>query len=260
MNEQDWDEVATTFDEAILDVTAHDRLGRIRKCVQRYGGKGRTAADIGCGVGRTLDLIANDFSTVFATDISQECLGMAHKAMAHHHHIQYIHSDLVQHHGLPYPVDLVVCINVVLHASLEKREAMLRHLCNGVKDGGHLLLVVPALESALYASHRLVRLNRHSGMSPKTAQRKALREMSDLDLGIVLVDGVPTKHHLKEELHDLLCAEGLQVRSTQKIEYPWSYVLEAPPEEMDGPTPWNWIVVAEKPVKRPGARNSRAAT
>ena len=48
------------------------------------------------------------------------------------------------------------------------------------------------------------------------------------------------------ELHDLLHAEGMRVLSTDKIEYPWSYVLEEPPEGMSGHRPWNWMVVAER--------------
>lgn len=246
MDERAWDELAEHFDEAILNVPAHDQRGLIKSAIQRYAGAERTVADVGCGVGRALDLIAPHFGTVYATDISSDCLAVAEKDYAQYHHVRYIHADLAIGNGLPEPVDLVVCINTLLLDPLDKREAMMAHLCEAVKPGGHLLLVVPALESALYVSHRLVRLNRRSGMPPKTAQRKARREMSALDLGIVKVDGVPTKHHLKEELHDLLHAEGMQVLSTDKIEYPWSYVLEEPPEGMSGHRPWNWMVVAER--------------
>lgn len=246
MDEKAWDAVAEHFDEAILNVPAHDRLGLIKSTVEQFGGEGRSVADIGCGVGRALDLIAPHFATVYATDISSDCLAIAEKDFAEYHHIEYIHADLSKEHGLPEQVDLVVCINTLLLDPLDKREAMLKHLCEAVKPGGHLLLVVPSLESALYVSHRLVRLNRKSGMSPRTAQRKARREMSPLDMGIVQVDGVPTKHHLKEELQDLLRAEGMDVLRTEKIEYPWSYVLEEPPEEMTGNQPWNWMMVAQR--------------
>jgi ubiquinone/menaquinone biosynthesis C-methylase UbiE len=246
MDEKAWDAVAEHFDEAILNVPAHDRLGLIKSTVEQFGGEGRSVADIGCGVGRALDLIAPHFATVYATDISSDCLAIAEKDFAEYHHIEYIHADLSKEHGLPEQVDLVVCINTLLLDPLDKREAMLKHLCEAVKPGGHLLLVVPSLESALYVSHRLVRLNRQSGMSPRTAQRKARREMSPLDMGIVQVDGVPTKHHLKEELQDLLRAEGMDVLRTEKIEYPWSYVLEEPPEEMTGNQPWNWMMVAQR--------------
>jgi SAM-dependent methyltransferase len=246
MDERAWDRVAGHFDEAILNVAEHDRLGLIRSYVDRFSGPDRVAADIGSGVGRALGLLAPNFATVYATDISSDCLAIAEKDLARFHNVEYLHRDLAEGHGLPAPVDLAICINTLLIASLEKREAMLQHLCASVKPGGHVLLVVPSLESALYVSHRLVRINRHSGMSPRTAQRKAQREMSDLDLGIVMVDSIPTKHHLKEELHDLLRAHNMSVLETHKVEYPWSYVLEEPPEGMPSPQPWNWLVVAQR--------------
>ncbi|HPF66235.1 MAG TPA: class I SAM-dependent methyltransferase [Flavobacteriales bacterium] len=246
MDEQAWDRVAEHFDEAILDVPGTDRRGLIAAVLDRLAGPERTVADIGCGVGRALHLLTPRFGRVYATDLSRECLAIAEKEHAGSGQVQYIHADLTRTHGLPEQVDVAVCINTLLHASLEKREAMWQNLCDAVKPGGHLLVVVPSLESALYASHRLVRLNRRSGHSPRDAQRKARRAMSDLDLGIVVVDCVPTKHHLKEELHDVLRARSMQVLETRKLEYPWQFVLQDPPSDMEPPDPWNWMVVAEK--------------
>ena len=246
MDEAAWDRIAPDFDEWVLDVAANDRQGLISNCLQRLGGKDRIAADIGCGVGRGLDMIAEHFGKVYATDISRNCLAIAERDLARFHNIRYIHADLSVEHGLPEPVDVAVCTNTLLIASLQKREAMFHHLCQCVKPGGHLLLVVPALESALYVSYRMVRNNRYSGMPPKAALSKARREMSALEHGIVLIDGVPTKHHLKEELHDLLEAERMLVIATDKIEYPWSFVMEEPPEGMSGYCPWNWMVVAQR--------------
>ena len=248
MDEEAWDRVAEHFDEAILDVPGTDRRGLIAAALDRFAGQDRTVADIGCGVGRALHLLAPRFGAVHATDLSSECLAIAAKDHAQFDNVRYIHADLSRTHGLPEQVDVAVCINTLLHASLEKREGMWRNLGEAIRPGGHLLLVVPSLESALYASHRLVRLNRRSGHSPRDAQRRARRALSDLDLGIVVVDGVPTKHHLKEELHDVLRARGMRVLETHKLEYPWHYVLHDPPSDMEPPDPWNWMVVAEKEV------------
>lgn len=246
MDEAAWDRIAPDFDEWVLDVAANDRQGLIRSWLERLGGKDRTAADIGCGVGRGLDTVAEFFGRVYATDISRNCLSIAANDLARFNHIRYIHADLSITHGLPEKVDVAVCMNTLLIASLQKREAMFHHLCHGVKPGGHVVLVVPALESALYISHRMVRNNRYSGMPPKVALSKARREMSALEHGIVMIDGVPTKHHLKDELHDLLELEHMRVLMTEKIEYPWSFVLELPPEGMGGRCPWNWMVVAQR--------------
>lgn len=245
MDEQDWDNVAATFERDIFNVIENDRRGKILKRILRFGGRERSVADIGCGIGHTIPMLAKHFGQVHAMDISNECLAVAENKYARYDNVKYVHADLAQ--PLPFPaVDFALCINVLLIASRAKRQAMMTNMCASIKPGGDLLLVTPAMESALYASHRLVQLNEDKGMAPRVAQRKAARDTSKLDMGIVMIDGVPTKHHLKEELQDLLRDQGMEVMETVKIEYPWAYVLDEAPADMPPPLPWNWMVVAAK--------------
>jgi 2-polyprenyl-3-methyl-5-hydroxy-6-metoxy-1,4-benzoquinol methylase len=246
VNEKEWDRTAATFEQDVFNVPANDRLGLIQAFVEAHGGADRTATDLGCGVGRTLQLLSRHFGQVHAIDFSSECLAVAqrdHEALTN---IRYHHVDLA---STPAPVaqaDLVLCINAWLMHEPERRTAMVKHTLDAIKPGGHLLLVTPALESALFATHRLVRWQRDQGHSPKVAQQKARREMSDLDMGIVFIDGVYTKHFLKEELEDMLTMFGMEVLDTRKIEYPWHYVFAEPPEWMGPPLPWNWLVTARR--------------
>ncbi len=244
VNERDWDEVAATFEEDIFSVPANDRLGLIAERVRRSGAKDRSVADLGCGIGRMLPLLAECFGEVHAMDISSECLAVAERKNEQLGSIRYTHVDLSVAE-LPH-VDLALCINVLLTASLSKRQVMLSNACGSIKPEGHLLLTTPSLESALYASHRLVQWNIEKGMSPSSAQQRSSRDASRLDMGIVMIDGVPTKHYLKEELEDVLRAEGMRVEEILKIEYPWSAVFPEAPEWMQDPLPWNWMVVAQR--------------
>lgn len=245
MDEADWDEVADTFDEEILDVPRHDRCKKILQAVKEYGGRRKKAADLGCGIGRTIPMLAAHFGRVQATDISKRCLKRAEHANARYDHVHYHHADLAR--GLPFPpVDLVLCINVLLTAARAKRQAMFSNVCAGVRPGGHLLLVTPALESALYATHRLVQLHEAQGKKPAVAQRMAARDTTRLDMGVVVVNGTPTKHYIKEELADQLAVRGMKVKDIKKIEYPWAYALAEAPHDMRPPMPWNWMAVAEK--------------
>lgn len=245
MNEAEWDEVADTFDEEILDVPRHDRRKRILRTVRLYGGKKRTAADLGCGIGRTIPMLAENFGRVWATDISKRCLKRAERTYARYNNVEYHHADLSRE--LPFaPVDFALCINVLLVASRAKRQAMLDNVCAAVKPGGHLLLVTPAVESALYATHRLVQLYEAEGMKPAVAQRMASRDTTRLDMGVVMVNGTPTKHFLKEELADVLSLRHMKVKDIKKIEYPWAYTLAEAPADMPPPMPWNWMALVEK--------------
>lgn len=248
MNERDWDRTAATFEEDVFNVPAHDRLGLIAAFVREHGSKDAVAADIGCGVGRTLSLLSAQFRTVEAADLSSECLAVAQRQNAGLNNVRYHHVDLAATPSPFTPVDLVLCINAWLMHEPDRRTSMVKRTLEAVKPGGHLLLVTPALESALFATHRLVRWQREQGHSPKVAQQKARREMSDLDMGIVLIDGVYTKHYLKEELEDMLAMYSLEVLGTEKLEYPWSRVFAEPPEWMGPPLPWNWMFTARRLV------------
>ncbi|MFT3884488.1 MAG: class I SAM-dependent methyltransferase [Flavobacteriales bacterium] len=197
-------------------------------------------------MGRTLPWLAERFGQVHAVDISRKCLAIAQRKGTAYTNITYAHADLSKDTGLPGPVDLVVSINTLLNASLGKREAIMEHTCSAVRKGGHLLLVVPSVESALLTSHKLVQWHRRSGMAPNVAERKAWRDGSRLDLGVVMIDDVPTKHHLREELEELVTLQGLQVQEVLKIEYPWSTEFEEPARWMRGPYPWDWLMVAEQ--------------
>lgn len=245
MEEQEWDLVADTFDEHILDVPRHDRRGKILQAVRLHGGRRKVAADLGCGIGRTIPMLAGHFGRVQALDISRHCLRRAERTHARFHHVAYHHADLSRELPFP-PVDFALCINVLLIAARARRQAMLDNVCASVKPGGHLLLVTPAVESALYATHRLVQLYEADGMKPATAQRKAARDTTRMDMGVVVVNGTPTKHFLKEELADLLMQRGMKVKDIKKIEYPWNYALADAPPDMAPPMPWNWMALAER--------------
>lgn len=246
MNERDWDHTAATFEEDVFNVPANDRLGLIAAFVHEHGGQHHTAADMGCGVGRTVPLLARHFGQVEAVDFSSECLAVAERQNVGLNNVRYHHVDLASDPPPFAPVDMVLCINAWLMHEPDRRTAMVKHTLGAVKPGGHLLLVTPALESALFATHRLVRWQREQGHSPKVAQQKARREMSDLDMGIVLIDGVYTKHYLKEELEDMLAMYGFELLGVDKLDYPWSRVFAEPPEWMGPPLPWNWMVTARK--------------
>lgn len=246
MNEREWDAVAATFEEDIFSVPANDRSGLIAERVLRYGGKHKTAADIGCGIGRTLPMLARSFGTVVASDLSTECLAIAQRKYNGWPNISYQHIDLREQAEPEEAVDFGLCINVLLTASLGMRQQMMASVRARIKPGGHLLLTAPALESALYASHRLVQWNIEKGMPPAVAQQKAARDSSRLDMGIVQLDGVATKHYLREELEDVLRANDLRPMETLKLEYPWSSVFPEAPMGMSEPLPWNWMVVAQR--------------
>ena len=246
MNEHDWDNVATTFEDAIFNVPANDTRGVIEGWLNKLARPGAVATDLGCGVGRTLPMLADRFDHVHAVDVSSHCLEVAQGANHGRDNITYVHADLSRdRNGYP-AANHVLCINTWLNAALEIREPLIARTCRSVKRGGHLLLVVPSLNSALLTAFRHLQWNLRNGMSPREAQREAALHSEGLEHGLVRIDGVPTKHYLREELDAMLTERGFKVEAIEKIEYPWNTEFEGPPRWMKAPYPWDWFVAARR--------------
>lgn len=246
MNERDWDNVAGSFEQEIFNVPANDTKGIISGWVDSLAGPDSVATDLGCGVGRTLPLLADRYSRVYAVDVSSHCLEVAAKANAERPNITYVHADVSSDRNSYPSTDVVLCINTWLNAALEIREGLIDRTCRSVKKGGHLLLVVPSLNSALLTAYRHLQWNLRDGMDAREAQSAAALNSKGLEHGIVHIDDVPTKHYLREELEALLSERGFSVLEVEKIEYPWSTEFDAPPKWMKAPYPWDWFVAARR--------------
>ncbi len=246
MDERAWDKVAVSFEEEIFNVPANDRKGLIMARIDALASSTATATDLGCGVGRTLPMLAPRFGHVYAVDVSSLCLNEAAAGCQAYDNITYVHADLTKPRSGYPTADVVLCINTWLMASLEGRTLMIEHTCASVKRGGHLLLVVPSLNSVLLTNFRKLQWNLRDGMSARRAEREAALDDTGLAGGLVTIDKVPTKHYLAEELEALLDEHGLDTLAVEKIEYPWSTEFQAPPRWMKAPYPWDWFVTARR--------------
>jgi SAM-dependent methyltransferase len=251
MNRTYWNRMAARYEAEIFSVLAHDRTGLIAGKVRRYGKKTQTATDIGCGIGHFLPLLAGRFRSVLAVDLSAKNIARARTRHAHLPNVSYRTADLSAP-GVRLPrADFALCVNVAISPALAPRHRLLDAAARHLRPGGYLVLVVPSLESACLTDFRLIECNLRNGLRPGAAVRagfganpKAGR--ARIQEGIVRIDGVETKHFLKEELAVLLGTRGLRTLEIGKIEYPWATEFTNAPRWMQAPYPWDWLVVARK--------------
>jgi len=248
MDEKYWDNVASDYDGQIFSVLANDRRRAIVSGISRFADPDAVACDFGCGVGKFLPGLAENFQHVHAVDISPRLLTQARRKCRPFDNISYYKKDLSRP-GIKLPkVDFALCVNVAIMPSLGKCRTIFRNIARHLRAGGHCLLVVPSLESALYADFRLVQWNEKVGSSRRQIRDELQPRDSDLPIrqGIVEIDNVGTKHYLKEELLVLFAQLGLEVVSTDKVEYCWETEFEKPPKWMGRPYPWDWLVTLRK--------------
>ena len=243
MNGRDWDAVAARFEKEIFNVPANDRKGLIATAVKRHAKQDGIAADIGCGVGRTVGLLAAHFGKVIASDVSTECLSIAVRRNKALRNVSYHQVDLIAERPPGPAADLALCINTLLIADETARTRMFAHVCAAVRPGGVLVLVAPSMESVLLTHARHSEWKQRA--KGKARPPGSMNSDGDAVLhGVVCIDDVPTKHYSSDELTSSLAMHEFRTVEVEKLEYPWSTEFDRPPSWMGAPHPWDWFVVA----------------
>ncbi len=252
MDERFWDGVALDYDHEIFDVLAHDRQNLIRSHIERLGSQDRAAGDFGCGIGKFVPFLAAGFGQVHAVDISQGLLRRAREAWGHLPNVSFKRADLAAPGGQRPRLDFVLCVNVLIMPSLLTRTRILATIRRRLRTGGRLLLVIPALESALLTNFRLVHWNVRDGLPHAAAFNAGFPKPETrprLEHGLVTLQDVLTKHYLKEEIEMVLNEAGFRVEQLAKIKYGWETEFTDPPRWMKEPYPWDWLLLAEKQAR-----------
>jgi SAM-dependent methyltransferase len=249
MDEGYWDKVASDYDGEIFSVLGNDHEEVIASKIREFGSKEGTACDFGCGVGKFLPILSKNFCHVYAVDLSSKLLSQARENCEKLKNISYIKEDLSKGGVKVGAVDFALSVSVAIMPSAEKRSGIFKTISKHLRKGGHLLLVVPSLESALYTDFRLIQWNMRSGWTVDEAVselEEAGEEGASLRQGLVEIEGVPTKHYLQEELLAMFEGGALDIVSIDKVEYSWKTEFDGPPRWMSEPYPWDWMMVLRK--------------
>ena len=251
MKSKKWDLPATDYSSTVLSVYDHDTNRKIESLITEYGGEGKRAVDLGCGTGNFLPLLALNFSETVACDYSKPMIRTAKRDHRKLNKVSFETCNL--EHQLPsgYPFDFGLCVNVIITPKIKKREKIWSNLNQIISTEGHLVMVLPSLESALYSKNRLVEWNIRSCVS---SQKLLIDGFDSSDKngkkiargGIIDCGGIKTKHYLKEEIISTADRFNFRVIDIQKFNYPWSSEFIDPPEWMKDPYPWDWLITLKK--------------
>lgn len=250
MNEAYWDRLASTYTDEVHDNLAADRRGVIARWLDEFASLRRTAVDFGCGIGHYLRDLSMRFKHVTALDHSGALLERARATHRELDNIAYRKADLSKPLKEWDRADLGVCMNVLIAPDHKLRTAMVRTIHRALHPGGHLLTLIPSLESSLYTDTRLIDWNMRRGLSHDRALREGLCDepgvLGHPAAGVVDTGGEPTKHYLAEEAFVMMQDAGFEVLSIEKVEYDWSNEFDHPPRWLREPYPWHWLLVCRK--------------
>ena len=103
------------------------------------------------------------------------------------------------------------------------------------------MLVVPSLESVQMEFYRSIATRLDEGEGCGEAVRNSIDERAlatDLRMGVFQLDGVRTKHYLKDEVKQMLRDHEFELEEVSKLKYPQ--------DEDTSFSPWDWLVVARR--------------
>jgi SAM-dependent methyltransferase len=249
MNEKKhWNSIAPTYNEEIFDVFLSDRKKILPAFFKKYANRNKHALDFGCGNGKAFPYLAPRFKKLTAIDISDELLSQARNSPFKN--ITYKQADLSDPNVQLPKVDFIFCCNVIMLPESEKNSNMLKNVNRALRRGGSAVLILPAMESYLFAAWRLIDWSRREGTLPEKIDPSELSgfQVSKTDLlqGLLKIDGITTKHYTCEELQIILPIAGLKLISLNKVEYDWYSEFSSPPVWMKAPYPWDWLVECRK--------------
>ena len=122
--------------------------------LDRFKAPRGTAFDVGCGVGKYAPALSKRFKAVRAADLSAECIRRAKAAHGDLKNVTFHKGDLSRSLVAKDKADFILCAYVLIMPSERMRAGILKRLAGMLKPRGGLLLLVPSLESSLYAHAR----------------------------------------------------------------------------------------------------------
>lgn len=246
MDQRYWNRIGAEYAGQVLDSLRADRRGVVMRRIERYADGRAVAADFGCGVGHYLPTLAEHFRRVHAFDFAATLIEQAKRRCAGLDNVTIRRSDLSRDEMKVRGVRFAVCANVLIMPSRGKRAAILANVVGAMARGGRLLMVVPAMESALFVHQRYVEWNVKRGVGRAAAHRAGLAADRRLLEGVLPLDGVMTKHYMEVELAAMLGEAGLGELEFDRANYGWKTEFPRPPAWMKGPYPWDWVVTGVK--------------
>jgi SAM-dependent methyltransferase len=107
---------------------------------------GQRILEVGAGIGNFTQLLINR-ELVVASDIRPDCVAHLRRRFAGQPAVVTLQMDAADPALVElsrYDLDTIVCMNVLEHVADDV--AALRHMCEALRPGGHLVLLVPAFQ------------------------------------------------------------------------------------------------------------------
>ncbi len=252
-----WSEAAGRYEDDFIDPYQPDVENPLWSALDRLARPTRTVVDLGCGVGPLLPQLARRFGRVLGVDFAEGMLDRARQRCQGLSNVELHRLHFLQLGQLAGPVDVVVAINsLVLPDTLQLNES-LQAIRSVPRPGGHLLGIVPAMDSVHYLTMLLVDRARQTGMPEDKARQNAAHYAEhryyDFAFSRFCYKGLEQHFWFPFEVKRRLRQAGFRKVRLARVRLAWSQCSSLR-DLHQLPPPWDWFFHARTPRNAGEAR------
>jgi SAM-dependent methyltransferase len=188
--------------------------------------------DAGCGIGTFLKRFGRRYGEVHAFDFAGKMVERSKRRCVKMSHVHWQTLGLEDAAAAIGPVgDLTVCLNVITSTDADLRRRQWKSLAGLARPGGHVLVVVPSVESAVHVM--------------QVADETDAADAADIEGGLLPRGDSEQnqKHYTRDEMQQVMRKHGLRVVVLRRIHYPWS---DEGLDDYAARRPWSWVCLARK--------------
>jgi SAM-dependent methyltransferase len=255
MNDQShhWSRAARSYEQEFIDPYRADVRSPLLRELRRLADPGKTAADLGCGIGPLLPFLAEHFQTVYAVDFAEGMLERARRRCDGLANVEFLQRRLSDLAPLAGKVDVAVAVNSLIIPDVRELEACLRQVRLVLRPGGRFLGIVPAMDAVHYFTMLLVDRALATGMPPAKARQNAAHHaehaLYDFAFGGFRYEGLEQHFWQPFEIGYRLRRAGFRGVRLAKVHLAWEQ-FGAGGDLQDQPPPWDWFFRAERGSRR----------
>ena len=244
-----WSDVADRYEREFVDPYRRARRNPLLECLAAVpDAASKTAADLGCGIGPLLPVLAGRFGRVVGVDFAPGMLARAGELCRGLNNVEFLQRDLTDLADLKGTLDVACAVNSLVMPRVETIEAVLRQIRAALKPDGVLLGIVPAVDAIHYQTMLLVDRARQTGMPEDVARRNAAghaeHQLSDFAFSDFRYVGLEQHFWHPFEIPYRLKRAGFRRVKKGRVKLEWDQFACAA-DLRKYPPPWDWFFRAE---------------
>jgi SAM-dependent methyltransferase len=246
---QHWSRAAEGYEETFIDPYLPEVRNPLWRAIETLTDKAKTAADLGCGIGPLLPFLAERFGRVIAVDFADGMLDRARERCRGLANVEFHKGEFTELNRFAGQVDVAVAVNSLVLPDTAALDAALRAIHGTLREDGHFLGIVPAMDAVHYFTMLLLDRARLSGMPPDKARQNAAHhaehESYDFAFGTFRFDGLVQHFWQPFEVRYRLRRAGFRRIRTAKVHLSWEQ-FGCARDLGDQPPPWDWFFHAQR--------------